>query len=92
MSSETESFADHETKRERESERRVNAITREDIFLVRLDAIAMTNRNVTPTRKLLSHDRQPRSVTVHLPFCCGKTAAVESSSPGKKKDEGAADG
>lgn len=90
MPSETESF-DHETRRERESKWRVNAITREDIFLVRLDAIAMTNRDVTPTRKLLSRDQQPRSVTVHLAFCCGKTATVESSSPGKKA-EGAADG
>lgn len=93
MASETESF-DREIRRVRESKWRVNAIAREDIFLVRLDAIAMTNRNVTPTRKLLSRDQQPRSVSVHLAFCCGKTAAVESSSSAKKKKKavGAADG
>lgn len=92
LPSEIESFADHKIS---ESEWRVNAITREDIFHVRLDAIAMTNRNVTPTRKLLFHTHAigNRDRWRYIwRSCCEKTAAVESSSSREKKNEGVADG
>lgn len=90
MPSETESFVG-KFRAECESERRVNAITRKDIFLVQLDAIAMTNRNVTRIdMKTSSVDRQPADrMTVHLAFL-GKTAVGNLLRPAKT--EGATDG
>ena len=74
-------------RRARKSQWWVNAIAREGIFHVRFDAIAMTNRNVTSTRKLLS--RSPTAInndTSGVPVA-GKTA-VESFSPDENRRRG----
>lgn len=68
-------------------QRRVNAVAREGIFHVRLDAIAMTNRIVTPTGKLLSRSTIAIGDGTSGVLAAGKTAA-ESSRPDENRRRG----